>query len=213
MDPKLYEDTKGGRPGEWMQTFTGLQFFPEDPQPEDICIEDIAHALAYICRYAGHTTQHYSVAQHSVIMARYAIMTMRWPPELCQAVLLHDASEAYVCDLPHAVKRAVGAAYKDIENAIQDVIWNKYQLTGVASLWRKQIKELDTRILPLEKAAFMAKRLSWAVDQIEPLEGVTLKKGIAPERAERIFLIWWEQLTKERAMQETEDNIQERRGR
>ena len=32
------------RQGDWLQTYTGKQFYPLDPQPEDIDIQDIAHA-------------------------------------------------------------------------------------------------------------------------------------------------------------------------
>jgi hypothetical protein len=54
-------------PPKWIQTFTGKQFNFADPQPDQICIEDIAHALANICRFNGHIKTHYSVAAHSVI--------------------------------------------------------------------------------------------------------------------------------------------------
>ncbi len=50
------------RKGEWIQTYTGKQFWPLDPRPEDIDIEDIAHALALTCRFNGHCDYFYSVA-------------------------------------------------------------------------------------------------------------------------------------------------------
>ena len=56
--------------GSWAQTFTGRQFFPLDPDPQDIDIVDIAHSLAMQCRYNGHTDRFYSVAEHCVHVSR-----------------------------------------------------------------------------------------------------------------------------------------------
>lgn len=59
------------RRGDWIQTFTGRRFWPLDPRPEDVCIEDIAHALSLKCRFGGHCTRFYSVAEHSVHVSNY----------------------------------------------------------------------------------------------------------------------------------------------
>ena len=59
------------RKGDWMQTFLGIQFWPMEPRVDEIQIEDIAHALSNQCRFAGHCSTFYSVAQHSVMVARY----------------------------------------------------------------------------------------------------------------------------------------------
>ena len=56
------------RGGDWMQTYSGFQFWPLDPRPEEIHVIDIAHSLANQCRYAGHCREFYSVAQHSVLL-------------------------------------------------------------------------------------------------------------------------------------------------
>lgn len=52
--------------GDWMQTYGGMKFWPLDPDPDRIIIEDIAHALSNICRYGGHARKFYSVAEHSI---------------------------------------------------------------------------------------------------------------------------------------------------
>lgn len=69
-------------------TYTGRTFYPFDPRPEDICIEDIAHSLSNMCRFCGHVREFYSVAEHSVRGAShlYGLNALQF--------LLHDAAEA-----------------------------------------------------------------------------------------------------------------------
>ena len=55
----------------WIETYTGKQFWFLNPTPEMFDIEDIAHALSMVCRYAGHVTHFYSVAAHCCVMADY----------------------------------------------------------------------------------------------------------------------------------------------
>jgi hypothetical protein len=80
-----------------------------DPDPALITIEDIAHALAMLCRFGGHLPRHYSVASHSVHVSRLV------PERFAAAGLLHDASEAYVCDVIRPVKIAIRELYRPIE--------------------------------------------------------------------------------------------------
>ena len=60
-----------GRKGGWIQTYTGRQFWPMDPRSHEVFIEDIAHSLSMMCRYAGHCERFYSVAEHSILLARH----------------------------------------------------------------------------------------------------------------------------------------------
>lgn len=56
--------------GPWMTTYTGRRFYPFSPQPEDVCIEDEAHALAAAPRFGGHAkTFSYCVAHHSTLVS------------------------------------------------------------------------------------------------------------------------------------------------
>ncbi|MBF0612521.1 MAG: hypothetical protein HQL55_15470, partial [Magnetococcales bacterium] len=80
-------------PDNWIQTFTGRQFWPLAPVLEHIHVQDIAHALSLLCRFNGHCQKFYSVAEHSLHVATIL------PPELAGWGLLHDASEAYLADL------------------------------------------------------------------------------------------------------------------
>jgi hypothetical protein len=87
------------RIGDWIQTYSGITFYPMEPRPEEILLPDIAHALSMLCRFTGHVKQFYSVAQHSVLVSHYC------DPADALWGLLHDASEAYMCDVASPVKR------------------------------------------------------------------------------------------------------------
>ena len=99
------------RIGNWFLTYTGKMFYPLDPQPEDICIEDIAHALSNLCRFGGHSTRFYSVAQHSLHVSKLCA------DEHKLIGLMHDASEAYVGDMVRPLKYEL-PQYRDIEQKV-----------------------------------------------------------------------------------------------
>ena len=114
------------RKGNWIQTYTGKQFWPLDPRPEDIDLVDVAHALSQQCRFSGHTNVFFSVAQHSVNVAEY-LKREEHPLETQRWGLLHDASEAYVVDVPRPMKRML-PDYIAAENVVQSIIANRFDL-------------------------------------------------------------------------------------
>jgi 5'-deoxynucleotidase YfbR-like HD superfamily hydrolase len=94
--------------GDWFGTSSGSVVYALAPETSDVNIEDIAHALARQCRFAGHIRQdvwHYSVAQHSVIVSQACL------PKSALIGLLHDAAEAYVQHVIRPIKRIVGSDY------------------------------------------------------------------------------------------------------
>ena len=129
-----------------IRTFTGRTFWPLDPKPEDLDIRDIAHALSLICRFTGHTQRFYSVADHSLRVSYLAENQVRdswrgilsYPDfnghaffrEVALWGLLHDASEAYLCDVPSPLKHAsgMGQIYRQYEQRLMDVIVKRYDL-------------------------------------------------------------------------------------
>ncbi len=125
------------RKGGWMTTFSGRKFYPADPRPEDVEPVDIIHGLSNTCRFSGQVSEFYSVAQHSVLVSEHAGrsvgegMTVRDTTVVWQLValtgLLHDASEAYIADLPRPAKREL-PAYKEMESAIQRCVLQRFGL-------------------------------------------------------------------------------------
>lgn len=135
---------KTGHPtGDWFQTWTGQKLYITAPNPAGIVIEDIAHALARQCRYNGHVNVlHYSVAQHSILVASIV------PKELRLAGLLHDAAEAYLGDCIRPLKSQL--PYYQVlellwERAISQAFGLEYHLTD------PEVKRADEVLLATER--------------------------------------------------------------
>jgi hypothetical protein len=170
------------RKGDWMQTYLGEQFWPLDPRPSEIHIVDIAHALSNMCRYGGHVTRFYSVAEHSVILSYYV------PEEYAFTALMHDSSEAYLVDIPRPIKGSL-SNYKEIEFNLMIAIANHF---GFRYPLPPEVSDADNRILLDERDELMrAPPASWNV-RGEKL-GCEIF-GYPPAAAKRRFLERFEQL-------------------
>jgi len=164
------------RIGGWIQTYTGGKIYPLDARADEIDISDIAHSLSMQCRYNGHCETFYSVAEHCVLLSRLV------DPENAFAALMHDASEAYLTDIPRPIKPGL-LNYKEIENKLMNVIALKYGFTWPPPL---QVTEYDMRILNDEREQNMWKSIHEWDDYGEKL-GVELKFW-SPEKAEQKFI-------------------------
>ena len=131
-----------------IRTFTGKYIDPLNPDPDQIDIEDIAHALAHVCRYGGHCYEPYSVAQHSVLCYNVA------PAPHKKSTLLHDATEAYILDMPSPIKHRM-PEYMAIEDNLMKVIATKF---GIQYPFDKVVKDIDAELLHHELEYLIAKR-------------------------------------------------------
>lgn len=167
---------KEQRRGDWMQTATGLAFWPMDPRPSEIRIEDIAHSLSHLCRYLGHTREFYSVAQHSVLVSRAL------PPEFRAWGLLHDAPEAYLVDVPRPVKPYL-TGYREAEEAVERAVAEAF---GLSMPIPDEVKRVDNAILADEAAQLMVTPpRDWHL--AEPALGIQIDPW-SPQTAKRRFL-------------------------
>lgn len=165
--PKLWD---------WIQTYSGKAFVPMDPKARDVCLDDIAHALSMQCRYAGHCRRFYSVAEHCVLMSReVSVENQLW-------ALMHDASEAYLVDVPRPLKPFL-VGYKEIETKCMGVIAKRFGLKGDIP---EEVKRADNAILRDECEQNMSTPpADW---NLPPAGlGVTLQFW-SPERAKAEFL-------------------------
>lgn len=164
------------RIGDWMQTYTGRCFWPLDPRPDEVCIEDIAHSLAMRCRYGGHVKKFYSVAEHSVLVSRYV------RPEFALWGLLHDAAEAYSSDVPRPLKRCL-KDWKPMEDGIMEAVCDKF---GLDIEEPDNVKDVDFAMTTDERAELMMPcARDWGY--LPPPLGVSII-GLRPEEAESMFM-------------------------
>jgi len=148
----------------WMQTYTGKALHFHNPIKKEICIEDIAHALSRICRFNGHTQDHYSVAQHSVYVSRLV------PSDDKLAALLHDATEAYIGDMVSPLKKLI-PDFSTYEDRLWSVIAGKY---GIPKVMPASVKKADLTMLSVECRDLMhGNPLEWGIepapDSIPPI--------------------------------------------
>ncbi|MFZ5650132.1 MAG: phosphohydrolase [Bacillota bacterium] len=178
----------------WIETYTGKKFYPLDPRPEDVCIEDIAHSLAMQCRFNGHTRVFYSVAEHSVLMAR-ELALLGYGKTVQLYGLLHDAAEAYLCDLPRPIKQELNQ-YRTAEIKLQRTILNALGLSSPGIDAEAAITIMDSWLLGYEGRTLMSDRDAWTMlfGKFTPKSTVAL--GVAPATAKKLFLELFEELSR-----------------
>lgn len=196
MTPEVTKD--------WIQTWSGLKVCPTRPDPTQFRIKDIARALSFQCRYAGHVRRFFSVAEHSVRVSEIVESRMPCQPVsacdydsgvTCSAIvrwgLIHDASEAYLGDVTRPLKHTPGMeGYRLAEAAMQGAIaaW-----LGLPTEEPDIVKAVDTEILGTEARQLkFPVHPDWAkttaTGELQPsIPG--LRVGIwTPAQAERAFL-------------------------
>jgi len=175
---------EGQRKGDWIETFTGKQFWPLDPRPEDVGIEDIAHALSLTCRFNGHCKHFYSVAHHSVLCCRLASLK-GYDYRIRLLALLHDASEAYVTDIPRPMKPFING-YRDMEKRVQEVIYRALSIEHPTAEEMLMVKELDRTLLTIEGKQIMSLDV-WGNLPYPPDDRIKIDE-IRPQLVEKAFL-------------------------
>lgn len=163
---------------------TGAIWRLDAPRAEDLDIRDIAHALSHLCRFGGHCREFYSVAQHSVLsalMAHKAGMDAKSQ----RTVLLHDASEAYLVDLPRPVKQML-PEYKSMELRVQELVAQRWNMVNPHPAF---VKEIDNRMLNTEQLALMPESPAY-LEGVEPYTDMNIVPW-GPEQARSAFLSYF----------------------
>lgn len=133
-------------------THTGQLFDFNNPSFTEDSIHDIAYALSNLCRFTGHCKEFYSVAQHSVLVAeqveetRYHQLNKR---ASALAGLMHDATEAYLGDIPGPLK-AMLPDYKAAEAKVERALFEFFGIPYCQ--FQKDVKEAEGLVFAREFA-------------------------------------------------------------
>jgi len=162
-------------------TRLGYQFDILNPDPNMIDIEEIAHCLAYECRYNGHIPgdNFLSVAEHSVaVCERIQRDVESGSVNVALIALLHDAHEAYTGDIVAPLKRLL-PEIKEIERTIQEAVHTKYGIDEVSEKTARTVKRADEQAAELEMLQFVVMRTG------EDIKGMLF---LDPKKAKKLFM-------------------------
>jgi len=154
-----------------MVTYTGVVFDLMNPNPDLIKIEDIAHGLAFNCRWNGASKNYYSVAEHCYKMS------VNCRKELRLTALFHDAEEAYWGDMIKPLKEIIKINSPEVLQKMRDLrflIFDKFNIPNLETKendWSELVWEFENLILSNYTNTFY------------------------PERAERKWMFRYNQLT------------------
>lgn len=195
------------RIGNWKQSHTNRAIYPLDPRPEDVDIEDIAHALSQENRYGGHAPFPYPVAQHSVFVSQrvgqLARQAGRGPVmirELALAGLLHDAHEAFLKDIPSPLKAhlrvvaydAAGEVHTDGSYKELERLWDAAiarALNVVVPFEHPLVKQADAELLATEADRFFPVRPQTWSAMPAPL-GIEITEWHWTTAKDRFLTLW-----------------------
>lgn len=170
----------------YVETRSGKCFYFLDPQDDQIDIADIAYALANQCRYNGHCSRFYSVAEHSVLVASLV------DDEYKLSALLHDAAEAFLSDIPSPVKQFM-PEYKKLERGVMDAIAKKFNITEHEGA---EVKLADRQQLCTEAYNLLPSRgTTWEITKDLSFKDGRKPMCLAPRDAFGLFMSVFDNLT------------------
>jgi len=141
-----------------------------NPRPEDIRIEVIARALSREHRWLGLTEQPWTVAQHSLMCVKIAHDHL-FGVDTLLACLLHDATEAFLHDMPPQIK-ALMPGYRSLEHKLNKAIASAFRLQYP---WPWAVKLVDRQALQIERAVLYERQPGTRAPEImapRPMEEV-----------------------------------------
>lgn len=140
----------------WLGSNSGCKIELLNPDPSQFNLEDIATGLSRIARFNGQTKARYSVAEHSMNVAALV------PEHLKLQALLHDATEAYICDVPSPLKAILGETYRAVERKIAIAIGTAFGVELVNL--NQSVKDADMLMLITEHHLLQDKPIDWEWD-------------------------------------------------
>ncbi|MBV9596372.1 MAG: metal-dependent phosphohydrolase [Chloroflexi bacterium] len=175
-------------------TVSGKFFDYLNPESSEFSITDIAYALSNLCRFSGQIESFYSVAQHSVLVSRLV------PAWMARHGLLHDATEAFIVDVPGPLKRLMremgqgSDPYSYIEARVERAVFERfglpYPMPFMVKAMDKVARIIESRDLQPEHEHYD----DWSVLQRVPLSSEKINPW-PPETARLVFLERYHELS------------------
>lgn len=173
----------------YVQSYTGRKISLFDLTPEDVCLDDVAHALANKCRFNGHCAVFYSVAQHCVLGAQ-ALQSI--DATACLSFLMHDVSETYLPDVASPLKRHLKVIDSDNQPISWDILEARHRRVITKALGcpdvdccSRSVITMDSEMLLAERDALLSKpSFDWGVDGFS---APVVIQPWSPEEAEENF--------------------------
>lgn len=167
----------------FVSTYTGRLMYPLDPRPEMVTIIDIAHHLSMQCRYNGASMFMYSTGQHCCLLFDYVRQVRKGTPLDCLQILMHDAAEYALVDVPRPIKQHM-PEYRKWDYKLTMCIREWLGLGGVPiPTWQD---ELDSRIIMDERSQVIFDQDADWQHNLEPL-GILIDHW-EPQYTEQQFL-------------------------
>ena len=172
----------------YITTYTGKKIDPLAPDVALFDVRDYAHALSLTCRGNGHVKRFLSVGQHCVWCAKEAA-ARGYSKRVVLACLLHDASEAYMSDVPRPLKEVL-PAYIEAEDKLIDFVYTKFLGGLLNEEEQKLVKEVDDDLLYFD----LRELLGFTDLGEEPKINISLDYTVRPfEEVEQEYLDLYEQ--------------------
>lgn len=169
-----------------IQTYTGREFFPLEPRASDIDPIDVAHALSMKCRYTGHVSDYYSVAEHCILI--HDFLLDGGDRELARWGLMHDASEAYLPDVAGPIKAHI-VGFAEIEDRVLRAVAARFDLPWPIPA---EVHHLDKLLYWREREALL-KDVPWVYQDTGSYGAMRLE--LTPDVRRRLPIRCWRPYT------------------
>ncbi len=172
----------------YITTYTGKHFDPTAPDESLFDVRDVAHALSLTCRGNGHVKTFFSVGQHCVNCAREAVQR-GFSGRVVLACLLHDASEAYMSDVPRPFKHAL-PSYVEAEERLLEMIYEHFLGEVLTEDEQKLVKQIDDDMLYYDLKVLLGETPAGEAPQLR----ITLDYTVRPfEQVEAEYLALYDE--------------------
>jgi hypothetical protein len=183
IDPAHCPEQRDMR-GPFITTYSGAKFFIDQYNIQDIPIEDIAHALSMNCRFNGHLSEYYSVAEHSIVVSHLV------DRDCALEGLLHDITEAFIPDMPRPFKTLI-TGFEEYE---KNLWWAAADHFGLSPNLPENVKYIDKNIVRDEAQRFYSSPPDW-INFYESVCPQAVLIGMSPSIAKMEFLARFKELT------------------